>query len=84
MLKSYAAVYRNGHLQWLDDRPEEDNVQVIVTIAPLSAAVKPAKSKAALQQVLDEAWGCVKQPETMDEIDRDVAAMRAEWGREWE
>jgi hypothetical protein len=32
MLKSYAAVYKQGHLDWLDDAPNhDDNVQVIVT-----------------------------------------------------
>jgi hypothetical protein len=32
MLKSYAAIYKQGHLDWLDDAPEQDNVRVIVTL----------------------------------------------------
>ncbi len=31
MLKSYAAIYKHGHLNWLDDVPQQENVQVIVT-----------------------------------------------------
>ncbi|MEI6705879.1 MAG: hypothetical protein WCK96_01965 [Methylococcales bacterium] len=32
MLKSYAAIYKQGHLDWQDDAPEQDNVRVIVTL----------------------------------------------------
>ncbi len=44
MLKSYSAIYKQGHLEWLDDAPEQENVPVIVTFVetnypkPLSAA----------------------------------------------
>jgi hypothetical protein len=31
MLKSYAAIYKHGHLDWLDDVPQQENMQVIVT-----------------------------------------------------
>jgi hypothetical protein len=31
MLQSYAAIYKHGHLEWLDDTPTQENVQVIVT-----------------------------------------------------
>lgn len=40
MLKSYAAIYKQGHLDWLDDAPEQDNVQVIVTLVDTSFTPK--------------------------------------------
>ena len=42
MLQSYAAIYKQGHLDWIDDVPQQENMQVIVTfIQPIPQ--KPAK-----------------------------------------
>ena len=35
MLQSYAAIYKHGHLEWLDDVPTQENVQVIVRLFSL-------------------------------------------------
>ncbi|MEN9597621.1 MAG: hypothetical protein RL236_2055 [Pseudomonadota bacterium] len=47
MLQSYAAIYKHGHLEWLDDAPTQENVQVIVTF------VQPSKKKTANSSATD-------------------------------
>ena len=32
MLKSYEAIYENGQVQWLADKPEVDHARLIVTV----------------------------------------------------
>jgi|WetSurMetagenome_2_1015567.scaffolds.fasta_scaffold11525_2 hypothetical protein len=32
MLKSYAAFYHDGQLEWIDDQPKENHFKMIVTI----------------------------------------------------
>jgi len=32
MLKSYAAIYDNGHLSWLGSKPPENNIKVLVVV----------------------------------------------------
>lgn len=51
MLQSYAAIYKHGHLEWLDDVPTQENVQVIVTF------VQPSKKRplTQAQQILQRA-----------------------------
>ena len=75
MLQSYAAIYKHGHLEWLDDAPTQENVQVIVTF------VQPSKKRplTQAQQILQRAWGCVENPRTIESIDDDIAQMRGEW-----
>jgi hypothetical protein len=75
MLKSYAAIYRQGHLDWLDDAPEQDNVKVIVTLVEAA----PQNQTAQVQEILQQAWGCMEKPLTIQEIDQEIAQMRAEW-----
>lgn len=76
MLKSYAAVYKQGHLNWLDDAPShDDNVRVIVTFMDALQKVQDNQK----QQILEQAWGCVKQTKSIEQIDFDVAQMRSEW-----
>ncbi len=75
MLQSYTAIYKHGHLEWLDDAPTQENVQVIVTF------VQPSKKRplTQAQQILQRAWGCVEKPSTIEIIDDDIAQMRDEW-----
>ncbi len=76
MLKSYAVVYKQGYLNWLDDVPESiDNAQVIVTFMEKQQKVQENQKR----QVLKQAWGCVNQTKSMAQIDFDVAQMRGEW-----
>jgi hypothetical protein len=75
MLKSYAAIYKHGHLNWLDDVPQQENAQVIVTFIET-----PAKKQLdQAQKILQQAWGSVKKTHTIAQIDADIAQMRSEW-----
>jgi hypothetical protein len=75
MLKSYAAIYKQGHLDWLDDAPEQDNVRVIVTLVDSIHQNRPTQAREILQQ----AWGCIEKPLSIEQIDADIAQMRSEW-----
>lgn len=75
MLKSYAAIYKHGHLNWLDDTPQQENVQVIVTFIESA----PRKHLIQAQKILQQAWGCIEMPRTIAQIDTDIAQMRSEW-----
>ncbi len=75
MLKSYAAIYKQGRLEWLDDAPEQEGIQVIVTFVD----TLPQKSPAHVMSILADAWGSVQPPKTVAQIDDDIAQMRNEW-----
>ena len=47
MLKSYEAVYEDGQVKWLDDKPPIDLARVIVTVleSPLPESDNPQVSK---------------------------------------
>jgi hypothetical protein len=75
MLKSYAAIYKQGHLDWLDDAPEQDNVRVIVTLVESIPQNLPTGAK----EILQRAWGCIETPSSIEQIDADIAQMRSEW-----
>ena len=77
MLKSYAAIYKQGHLDWLDDAPEQDNVRVIVTLVDSIPQSLPTRAREILQQ----AWGCIEKSHSIEQIDADIAQMRSENNR---
>lgn len=83
MLKSYEAVYHNGHLHWISLAPpvEIDKRRVMVVVDVEEALAKPATN---IQQLLAITRGCVKPLQTIDEIDANVTKMRTEWDREWD
>lgn len=76
MLKSYQAVYENGHVIWLTEQPEVSSASIIVTILPEHVAnatpVKrrvPPASMAGKVKILgdivspivdEEDWQCLK------------------------
>jgi hypothetical protein len=76
MLKSYQAVYENGHVIWLTEQPEVSSASIIVTIlpenvtgaTPVKRRVPPA-SMAGKVKILgdlvspivdEEDWQCLK------------------------
>jgi hypothetical protein len=75
MLKSYTAIYKQGHLDWLDDAPEQDNVKVIVTLVENIPQIPPMRA----QEILQQAWACMEKPHTIQQIDNDITQMRSEW-----
>lgn len=83
MLKSYEAVYNNGHLYWLGMPPpreiEKSHVMVVVDLEK-----KVAKPMTDICQVLAQSRGCLKPLQAIDTIDEGITQMRAEWNREWD
>ena len=82
MLKSYKAIYNHGKLHWLNDKPETEQAQVIVTV--IEEHVEPERSLKEIHQIFDEAWGAWGTGKTPDEIDREIEARRADWERAWD
>ncbi len=66
MLKSYEAVYHNGHLHWLGMPPpleiEKRHVMVVVDLD-----MKATKSTTNIRQLLAQTRGCVKPLRSIDE-----------------
>ena len=75
MLKSYSAIYKQGYLEWLDDAPEQENIPVIVTFVETNYQKPLSKAR----RILEQAWGCVEKPRTLEQIDSDISQMRKEW-----
>jgi len=83
MQKSYEAIYEKGEFRWVREPPTiSDGEKVLVVVAGKSKPERPGKEKT--RELLDAAWGCVEPSRTVDEIDRDIAGMRAEWDRDWD
>jgi len=76
MLKSYEAIYENGHVTWLTEQPEVSSARIIVTVlvenvpnvAPIKRRIPPA-SMAGKVKILgdivspivdEEDWQCLK------------------------
>ena len=78
MLKSYEAIFEKGSLKWIDKEPDiEDGTQVIVVVDTPSLS---KYRREEIRKVLDETRGTWGSGKTLDEIDREVDAMRtASW-----
>ncbi len=79
MLKSYAAVYKQGRLEWLDDAPEQDTVQVIVTLVDSRISPDVVDNSRQLMQLAGKisAFKALDEPVAWQQQQRD------EWQREW-
>jgi hypothetical protein len=75
MLKSYTAIYKQGYLQRLDQEPKQENSHVIVTFVENLQKIPETSAMTILRQ----AWGAVENPQTLAQIDDDIAQMRIEW-----
>jgi hypothetical protein len=82
MLKSYEAIYDRGQLHWVHDKPDIEKAQVIVTVIDLQAPAK--KTLQEVRRLLNETRGAWGKGKSLDDVDREIAAMRAEWQREWD
>lgn len=82
MPKTYEATYENGILKWLYEKPEIPNgAQVKVTID----FPQTKKREEEIQKILDAARGAWGKGKSLDEIDREISAMREwNWSREWD
>lgn len=81
MLKSYEAVYEDGTLQWLREKPAAKRMRVIVTVLEEEADARSLVTRKAL---LERTKGCVRPGKSIEEIDSDIRQMRAEWERQWD
>jgi hypothetical protein len=80
MLKSYEAVYEDGRLKWVGDRPASKRLKVIVTVLEEGHSAETTARKDLFERAKD----CVRPSRSIDEIDADIRKMRAEWEREWD
>ena len=80
MLKAYEAIYEDGRLEWLDEQPKAGRHRVLVTV------LDPKKRRAPeeVRRVLEATRGAWGRGKTMDEIDREIESMRAEWDATWD
>jgi len=77
MLKSYEALYHNGHLHWLGMMPplEIEKRRVMVVVDLDNEAAKPPVD---IRQLLAQTRGCLRPLKPIDEIDQNISAMRSE------
>ena len=47
MLKSYEAIYDNGHIKWLSELPDVEQARVIITVLPQEPLVSSEKPNGA-------------------------------------
>lgn len=78
MLKSFEAIYHNGHLHWLGIPPpqEIERRHVMVEADLENDAAKPTPD---IQHLLAKTRGCLKPLRAIDDIDNYMAQMRSEW-----
>lgn len=71
MLKSYEAIYHNGHLHWLSMPPpqeiEKRHVMVVVDLENIVAKPTPD-----IRQLLAKTRGCLKPLRAIDDIDKEM------------
>ena len=82
MLRQYEAIYQGGALKWLRDEPRiEDGTRIRVTV---EGPGPEAKQEEEVEEAMRDAWGCLGEGKTLDEIDREIAEMRdRDWERDW-
>jgi hypothetical protein len=83
MLQTYEAIYNGHQFHWLNQIPPkpEKEVHVVLVMDVDKPIVKP---KSNIQEVLQQAWGCLSIGKSLDEIDQEINEMRQEWERGWD
>ena len=81
MLKQYEAIYKNGQLQWIYHPPVAiENRRVMVSLADEGDEPRSIN----ITVLLSQTRGSLGRLMTMEEIDKDISAMRDEWTRKWD
>ena len=81
MPKQYEAIYKNGQLQWIYPSPAAfENRRVMVLLADEEDKPKSID----ITMLLSQTRGSPGRLMTMEEIDKDISAMRDEWTRKWD
>jgi hypothetical protein len=78
MGKTYEALYENGHLEWLGEPPGAGRHRLLVTVVSTSPPRHTLQEVRRMLAATRGAWGHGK---TLDDIDAEIARMRAEWDR---
>jgi len=69
MLKSYEAVYEDGTLRWVREKPAAKRMKVIVTVLEEETDAQTAIDR---KTILERARGCVRPGKSVEEIDADL------------
>jgi hypothetical protein len=81
MLKQYEAIYKSGQLQWICPPPVAiENRRVMVSLVDEEDEPKSIN----MTMLLSQTRGSLGRLMTMEEIDKDISAMRDEWTRKWD
>ena len=81
MHKQYEAIYKNGQLQWIYPPPVAiENRRVMVSLVDEEDEPKSIN----ITKLLSQTRGSLGRRMTMEEVDRDISAMRDEWTRNWD
>ncbi len=78
MLNTFEAIYEDGHLKWLGERPETGRHRVLVTVLDRNA---PRQRRDEVHQVLEATRGAWGHGKTLETLDAELDQMRAEWDR---
>ena len=79
MRNTYEAVYENGHLEWLGEPPGAGRHRLLVMVVSTSP---PRHSLQEVHRLLEATRGAWGHGKTLEDIDAELARMRAEWDRE--
>ncbi len=79
MRQTYEAELDNDRVRWTGRHPEAGRHRILVTVLD-----PPTRSQEEIQCVLDQTRGAWDTGKSMDEIDAQLEAMRAEWDRPWD
>lgn len=82
MLKSYEAVYDHGALKWVGDAPPIEDVSKVVVVVDVPSKTKKHKLS-EIRKALSSTRGAWSAGKSIEEIDKEIENMRADWERDW-
>ena len=78
MSKTYEAIYEDGHLEWLGEKPGTGRYRLLVTVVE---GRLPQRSPQQVHRMLEATRGVWGRGKTLEDIDAEIDQMRAEWDR---
>ncbi|GIV59520.1 MAG: hypothetical protein KatS3mg043_0609 [Rhodothermaceae bacterium] len=78
MQKTFEALYEDGRLTWLGERPESGRFHVLVTIVDRAGR---ARNREEVHRVLEATRGACGGGKSLEELDAELEQMRSEWER---
>jgi hypothetical protein len=78
MSKTYEAIYKDGHLQWLGAQPRAGRHRLRITIIAGNPLQHSPQEVHRMLEATRGAWGRGK---ALEDIDAEIGRMRAEWDR---